>query len=419
MAVIEAGALFSPAETEDPAVPGDPWTRLRFLYGQLLSARDFTAEQRALLLRRRLHLALLHGAGTVWGLRVHDGPEAEPEPRPELVVAEGLAVDALGREIYVDQDQCLDVTALHDNPLWERLEKVERPGEDREVRRAWVVLSYLACLSDRVPAIEPPCSHESDLAPYGRINDRFRIDLVEAPPEPELLDLQRPWLTDREPRDNPRGWASPREALLDHLLNLGRDDLPPLSTYWLQSQEAPLLLASVELVREAGGGLERTGVLAVDNRPRALLPSSQLLAEQLFGQRLAGADRREPLCLVALESNEAAAGPGDGAVFRLAFSRPLAALNAATRKAVVGLRVLDSGAWKDAFDGAEIVDAELTVKGKAMAAGAVYQLHLNGAGPAPLVGAAGEPLAGWWGDGLPLHGGARDVSIVRTWQPGA
>ncbi len=259
--------LFGPADTEDPAVPGDPWSRLRFLYGQLLGARDFTDEQRAHVLRHRLHLALAHGAGTVWGLRVSDGPAAEPEPRPEIIVAAGLAVDALGREIYVNQDQCLDITQLHDTPLWEEMTGLDRPDEAREGRQAFVVLSYLACLSDRIPAIEPPCSSGDELAPFGRINDRFRIDLVAKPPEPEFIDLQRPWLDKLMPRPNDGDWANPREALLDHVMNTQRPDIPPLSAYWLQTIEAPLLLARVELVLDEAGGVRRTGVLLGRQQP--------------------------------------------------------------------------------------------------------------------------------------------------------
>ena len=63
---------FTPLDDLDPATPGDPFTRLHYHYGQLLGAEDFNTEQRYFLLRSRLHNAVLHGFGTVWGLKVGD-----------------------------------------------------------------------------------------------------------------------------------------------------------------------------------------------------------------------------------------------------------------------------------------------------------------------------------------------------------
>ena len=70
MSTPTAAETFIPLDDLDPATPGDPFTRLRYSYGQLLGAEDFTTEQRYFLLRSRLHNAALHGFGTVWGLKV-------------------------------------------------------------------------------------------------------------------------------------------------------------------------------------------------------------------------------------------------------------------------------------------------------------------------------------------------------------
>ncbi len=113
---------------------------------------------------------------------------------------------------------------------------------------------------------------------------------------------------------------------------------------------------------------------------------------------------------------------GDGqATFKLHFSHKLAALNDAARAAVVSLQTFDGASWKDVLDTSEIADDWLTITSApgAFAAGTLYHLHVNGAGPSPLIGAAGEALAGWWGDGVPPMGGGRDISIVRSWQPAA
>jgi len=68
--------------------------RVRFFSGQVLGAADFGAEQAYHLQMRRLHNQLLHGAGVVQGLNV--SPDA-----PGVVVAPGIALDGLGREIIV------------------------------------------------------------------------------------------------------------------------------------------------------------------------------------------------------------------------------------------------------------------------------------------------------------------------------
>lgn len=420
MPLMNTAGPFTPAESADPAIPGDPFTRLRFFYGQLLGAADFTAEQRARVLRDRLHLSLLHGFGTIWGLRVSAGPQGEPEPRPEVVVAPGLAVDALGREIYVDRDQCLDVTALHAERLWGRLSDPGIAGESREVRRAYVVLSYLACLGDRAPGIAPPCADERDLHPFSRVYDRFRLDLVETPPDPGDLDVTRRWLEASGPRENGSGWPTVREALVDFVTNAGPDDLAPLSARWLQPTPALLLLATVDLVRESGGGADRTGVLAVDNRPRAILPPAQLVAEQVLGHRLAGPDGRTPLTLVSLETDEADGASAAG-TFTLAFSRELAPLDDAPLRAAVTLRVLTGSVWSDALDAVAIAGDRITVRASAgaLSEGTVFQLRVTGAGPDPVVGAGGEALAGWWSEGVRPEGGPRDLSVVRAWRPAA
>ena len=116
--------LFQPVRDSDPATPGDPLSRLRFHYGQCLSAEDFEAEQRYFVLRQRLHNALLHGVGTVWGLAIRrQEPPAEAGPR--LICDPGMAIDPLGREIWVPQPLCLDLAALEAS-FWEQLKPPPR-----------------------------------------------------------------------------------------------------------------------------------------------------------------------------------------------------------------------------------------------------------------------------------------------------
>jgi hypothetical protein len=72
--------------------------RPRFFDGQLLSAKDFEAEQQYHIEKRRLHNRMLLGFGVVDGLAVSvdDGTGAA------LIVSPGFALDRCGNEILVD-----------------------------------------------------------------------------------------------------------------------------------------------------------------------------------------------------------------------------------------------------------------------------------------------------------------------------
>ena len=207
--------LFQPVTDRDPATPGDPLSRLRFHYGQCLSAEDFEAEQRYFVLRQRLHNALLHGVGTVWGLAIRR-KDPPPEGGDQLICEPGMAIDPLGREIWVLQPLCLDLAALEAS-FWSQLQPspstsaasgppataVPNPdgpaasapasnAPDR--RRAYVVLRYEACLSDEVPVIPLPCSDDHDGLAASRLRDSFRLCLeAEAPQDPyaTVRDISR------------------------------------------------------------------------------------------------------------------------------------------------------------------------------------------------------------------------------------
>lgn len=227
--------LFQPVTDRDPATPGDPLSRLRFHYGQCLSAEDFEDEQRYFVLRQRLHNALLHGVGTVWGLAIRR-KEPPPERGAQLICEPGMAIDPLGREIWVLQPLCLDLAAL-ETSFWSQLHPspsasaasrpptTTAPNADERAaaepasdvpdrRRAYVVLRYEACLSDEVPVIPLPCGDDHDGLAASRLRDSFRLCLeAEAPPDPyaTVRDISRrtgwggrPWYPRRGDR-----WRAP------------------------------------------------------------------------------------------------------------------------------------------------------------------------------------------------------------------
>jgi len=83
--------------------------RLRFFDGQLLTAKDFQAEQDYQIEKRRLHNRFLHGSGVVDGLAV----SIEDGPGGAVLVSPGLALDRDGNEILVE-------SAVRIDPLYQR-----------------------------------------------------------------------------------------------------------------------------------------------------------------------------------------------------------------------------------------------------------------------------------------------------------
>jgi hypothetical protein len=416
--------LFKASIPEDPAVPGDPFQRLRYHYGMLLGAEDFSVEQRERVLRRRLHNALLHGAGTVWGLAVAVGDVDLDGRHTQIVVHSGLAVDALGREIYVDQKQCLDVTGLARHAVWAEL-KAPDGTTNGTVRRTYVVLRYEACQAQPVPAIAAPCDEPGDAVAYSRVLDRFRIELSATPPgdpHPLQRDYFAAFLAAKPDK-------APRDVLLEFLLR--EPPAPGLSAFWSKAQDAPLLLATLDLDISGTGTAAKAfavepsaAVVNPDSRVRALLPSVQIAAEALLGERLVGLPlARSGLSpTLALPFQVVRWSAVSGTEIHVTFSATPSAAVLAQKP--VSLARLDAGGWTDL--GADLTvalsgnDLVLTLGGTATlgdgTAAVTYQVHVRGEGFLPLVSDKGAALLGVVGDPLIRAGRGRDVSIIDTWK---
>jgi hypothetical protein len=394
MAMSETATLFAPLEDSDPATPGDPFTRLRYSYGQLLGAEDFSAEQRYHLLRERLILAALHGHGTVWGLAVSARADSV-NGTVQLLCAPGLAVDALGRMIHVPQEVCLDVTALALAPFWSELSPPPGAAEGSRARRAFVVLSYRACLAEEVPAIAPPCTDAGEGLAASRIQDRWRLCVMaEAPPDPH--DLTRDALP-------------PGETLRARLLARVLDPPAALGRLWQDGEEAALLLATVDL-EPVGDPAEATRLVAgPDNAVRAILPDAQGIAALVSGARLVGAAGAPAFQLLGA----AAASDGTRVTVTARFSAPPAPASV-TAESLRVLRFDPATGWTEpaivnqTTSGAEIamdLDEDWT-------APTTWQLLAVGGGARPLLDAAGQPLRGVAGEPP-----ARDASLVQQFTP--
>ena len=448
----------------DPAVPGCPFCRVRYHYGMLLGAEDFLVEQRARILRHRLHQDLHHGVGTVRGLRVRRARDGANEAArwTRLIVEPGIAVDPVGRDVFVDREQCLDISALVSLAVWRELEPVEPPEppadppveeeyvvpppgdeeSDEEIpevpadpplRLAYVVLRYVACESEPVPAVTPPCTDASDAEAYSRIIDRFRIDLAaERPPEPHAFD--RKWPLESEPGQEIRA------KLLEWILEPAGD----LPDRWQEAVDAPLLLAVIELGADESGAW----IDSVDNSPRALLPPVQMLAEAHFGVQLTCEDTQvapggdpggEPGDPPLMVESWTVDTQGGNTTIDVVFTRDV---NPATKGQSIFAQILkpprpfdeaDVGQWDMAIftpvhsaERANVVSLEFfgdrhfpnLVAGPNWGSDNVtFQVYLVGDGRAPLMDTELRPLAGRKGDPWPVPGRGRNVSIVDTWRP--
>jgi hypothetical protein len=165
----------------------DPFKRVKFTRGQVLSEHDFLQEQLFLIERDRLHNRALHGYGTVCGLKVsrddHDGDV-------EVRVAPGLAVNPQGQVIRVPDARCAYLNKWLGNHQDEIATALGSPPTDG--LSLFVVLCYRECETDPVLVQGEPCRPEEDMFVPSRIADDFELSLcLERPPQVEEAVVER------------------------------------------------------------------------------------------------------------------------------------------------------------------------------------------------------------------------------------
>lgn len=263
-----------------------PFCSLNYHFGMLLGVGDFETEQTYHRGKMWLHTASLHREGVVWGFDVQ-ADEAQGEVR----VLPGLAVDALGREIHLEADACLDVAA------WFRDRREKVPEDDdwfvedttagTVVFDGHVVIRFKSCLTRQVPSLASPCENAETSTAYSRrcetVEILFRPGLAPDPFEPGgaepppprpyrrlrlLFGLETPERdeageiveADREVLESPRTADSIRRwAALDEI-----DLRPP------EGDEFPVLLANVHdvtLTRDGDDWTVSVGSVDVTVRP--------------------------------------------------------------------------------------------------------------------------------------------------------
>ena len=86
------------------SLPDNPQCAPNYHFGMLLGVADLRAEQGFHVGRLRRHQRLLHGSGVVAGYPVHFDADDY-----ELHVGPGYAIDALGRDLLLDSEQCVSL----------------------------------------------------------------------------------------------------------------------------------------------------------------------------------------------------------------------------------------------------------------------------------------------------------------------
>lgn len=435
-------------------VPVDPFRSLYVHFGMLLGVEDFRTLDAYHRGKMWFHSAWLHGAGTVWGLSV-----SVDQPRNEIRVEPGVALDALGRELYLQQAACLNLASWYEqhkeDPELGGLAEVD-DATGAVTFTAHVVLQFKACLSRQVPAIAEPCDGSNASTAYSRVVETVELALIPGPAprwrdEPGQLPYHRlrvlfgldAALTDDDgvalasdqsvlearasilalpPSDQPAAYlaALRRFAALDQMdigpAQIEGQDNNSLLFPAVDPAAIPLAdLNNLTLIpTESGWNIESGDV---DNTIRPVLLSTSTIQELLCGP---------PNSAATPPDSEDAGGPridpdsvlvnGNTLQFNT-LGGPLMKASVAASGLSVSVFEVNNG-WAQADvntvqydEAASQVQIELT----ALPAGNLVRLIVYGTGPAPFMGRNRIPLAGAINDGPGSTNNGNDfVAMIRV-----
>lgn len=237
--------------------------RVHYATGVMLGAEDFQAEQDYHRGRLARALAYAMGYGTLAGLKVtHEAAQAESEGQPareeRLLVAPGLAIDRLGRQIEVAQPRCLKLAD------WYAAAPADTLAQSWHAADAlWsgapsgvaldVFVRFVVCARGKTPAFASDAFDSFDSITAARLRDAAEVDLVPrsegAPPVPEA---QWP--------DFGGDVTTLREALFDAWhegTQQTAQGLDPLAEHVAGQDTTDLFLARLLLPAEAPSGGQR------------------------------------------------------------------------------------------------------------------------------------------------------------------
>ena len=274
--------------------------RVHYATGVLLGAEDFQAEQDYHRGRLARALAYTVGYGTLAGLKVAHTPAqpaaaTTPAQTERLLVAPGLAIDRLGRQIEVASSRCLRLASWYDAQSPQLLRQAWHDsgtlwtGSPSGVA-ADLFIRYVVCARGKTPAFASDAFDSFDSVTAARLRDGSEIELIlrkestPALPQPQWSDFGNNTATLREAIFKAWREASDFSALRG---------LTPLSEHVAGQDTSSLFLARVLLPADQSGIGQRpvrrsSEVVVVRNELRPFVVTANALARWLGVQVTAG-----------------------------------------------------------------------------------------------------------------------------------
>lgn len=175
------------------------FSRNHYFNGKLLVERDFVDEQIYHIAKRRMLNSVLHGDGTVCGLKLRQHPAPDCQPH-YIYVEPGVAIDCCGREIVVTRNEPIHISAL-----------VEDAGLELDGSQdLFVAIRYRDRLAEQIPVILGDCDCADEQQAANRIDECFEfvvfarspgeVPLVRPPSDAKLEWLHSIPLSEQTPR---------------------------------------------------------------------------------------------------------------------------------------------------------------------------------------------------------------------------
>ncbi|NJN18628.1 MAG: collagen-like protein [Oscillochloris sp.] len=217
--------------------------RNRYFDGKFLVTRDFVDEQQFFIGKHHLHNKMLHGYGTVCGLKVvqHPNPACQHQ---YVVLQPGMALDCCGRELIVADEIVVDIRQLIEATLREAGNFPPSGAGDIFLR-----LVYQECDREAVPVLLDDCEGcNEDGAEFNRTREGYRL----------LVSTTRPADAVSDPLDARLEWQHTLDTAHPRALVFDRDIMRMYlaewdgETGWLRMYDAGnhSLISQVDLAGE-------------------------------------------------------------------------------------------------------------------------------------------------------------------------
>ena len=225
--------------------PLKPNKRVNYTFGMVLGADEFRQEQEHNAWISRNSNLLLHGSGTVCGLRVSTHPLLPGDT--EIRISPGYAISPRGKWIWVERELCARLGEW----LARSAVSLSPPLTGRQT--AYVNICYDECETDLVPIAGQPCADEQDTRAASRILETARAEFSWTPPSPDVERQFRAFGEILRKVEIAEGIISPDQSqlLIDLVRGLSLTTSPPIVlSPPIEKIHLPELTAA-ETIREA------------------------------------------------------------------------------------------------------------------------------------------------------------------------